>query len=194
MKASTGRKRPTRASEQRVSTAYHEAGHAVLQLALGIGCEGVTILANHAEGSAGAATHGGEWGKPAQRLGEQDDAVYTLRTVAGDAFLLRHAIADYAGAEAVRRWKPRRKNWRDGADSDYRNATYRINDITSDAESIDLLFKYAERRCYLLVEHYWPEISALAALLLKGKSITGEQARKVWWNSLLARRGGLMSW
>jgi hypothetical protein len=77
--------------------------------------------------------------------------VANLRLYAEDAFLLRHAIANYAGAEAVRHWKPRRKNWRDGADTDYEDAVDRINEITSDPESIDLLYKYAKRRCQLLV-------------------------------------------
>jgi hypothetical protein len=189
-----GPKRPPSRKDNLAKTAYHEAGHAVLQLALGIGCEGITIVPNHAEGAAGAATHGGEWGKPAQGPDDQDDDVSNLRTFAEEAFLLRHAIANYAGAEAVRRWKPRRKTWRNGATDDYRRAVDRINQITSDTASIDLLFKYAQRRCRILVAHYWPEISAVASLALKRKSITGEQAREAWSKSLAARRGGLMSW
>lgn len=142
-----------------IGTAYHEAGHAVLQHALRIGCEAATIVPDFDEGTSGTATHGGEFGKRGRDLGEEDDDAASLRLWAQDAFLLRHAIANYAGAEAVRRWKPRRRNWEAGAESDYREATYRINEITPDAESIDLLFKYARRRCAILVENYWPEIT-----------------------------------
>lgn len=183
-----------RQAEEDTRTAYHEAGHAVLQHALRIGCKRVTIVPDFSEGTEGCSAHGGEYGKPARDFGEKDDEVANLRTWAEDAFWLRHAIADYAGAEAARRWKPRRKTWRAGADSDYREAADRINQITTDVESIDLLFKYAKRRCAILVEHYWPEITAVAALLLKRRSITGDQVAKAFSKSLLARRGRLMSW
>lgn len=43
-------------SEELKRTAHHEAGHAVLQLALGLGCEGVTVLPDHDAGRAGAAS------------------------------------------------------------------------------------------------------------------------------------------
>jgi hypothetical protein len=94
----------------------------------------------------------------------------------------------------VRRWDPTRDDWKVGADDDYRQAAYRINDITDDAESIDLLYSYARRRCVLLVEHYWPEICTLATVLLAEKKLSGEQARRIWADSLKARRGRLMSW
>jgi hypothetical protein len=181
-------------SDDQTRTAYHEAGHAVLQIALGVGCAGVTIVPDLKAGSAGAASHGGEYGKIAEDFGQEDDDVATLRLIAEDAFHLRHAITCYAGAEAVRRWKPRRKDWRAGASNDYSVAIDRVNEITADEESCDLLFKYAMRRCAVLVEHYWPEITVVAQLLLKRKSITGEEARKVWVKSLRARRGGLMNW
>jgi ATP-dependent Zn protease len=42
-------------------TAYHEAGRAVLHVALALGCEKVTIVPDYEEGFAGAATHGGEF-------------------------------------------------------------------------------------------------------------------------------------
>jgi len=175
-------------------TAFHEAGHAVLQIALGIGCEGATIVSNVKERSAGSSRHGGEYGKDAQAPGESDDDVANLRLYAEDAFLLRHAIADYAGAEALRRWDPARADWRDGADSDYDSAIDRINQITQDAESIKLLFKLARRRCQVLVEYYWPEIGAVASLLLEKRTGSGKQVRATFLRSLNARRGRLVSY
>ncbi|HWX79038.1 MAG TPA: hypothetical protein VNZ02_03035, partial [Steroidobacteraceae bacterium] len=78
--------------EDLTRTAYHEAGHAVLHHALGIGCGAVTIRADHDAGIAGAAMHGGAFGRPAQDFGEEDDDVATLRFLAEDAFCLRHAV------------------------------------------------------------------------------------------------------
>jgi hypothetical protein len=187
-------KGPKSTPDDLVATAYHEAGHAVLQIALGIGCEGVTVVPDYGKGSAGASARGGAYGKMAESSGEKDDDVATLRLFAEDAFLLRHAIADLAGAEAVRRWKPRRKNWKAGSESDYRSASDRINAITRDAESVDLLHKYAYRRCTVLVEHYWSEISVIAAILLRQKLISGDKARKAFLKSLDARRGRILSW
>src|SRR5438105_13886469 len=56
------------------STAIHEAGHAVLYIALALGCERVTIVPDHKNHEAGSASHGGEWGRAAQSPGEKDDA------------------------------------------------------------------------------------------------------------------------
>ena len=159
-------------------TAIHEAGHAVLHIALGLGCAAITIVPDYEKGTAGTAAHGGEYGRPGEALGEPDDDVANLRLFAEDAFYLRHAIANYGGAEAGRRLDPQRADWRAGADSDYREASARINAITDDAQSLELLFKYAARRCELLVEYYWPEITAVADLLIEHRTITGEQAQQ----------------
>jgi hypothetical protein len=175
-------------------TAIHEAGHAVLQTALGIGCKSVSIEPDHDEGTAGHVVHGGAWGKQAETPGEHDDDVASLRIFAEDAFLLRHAIADYAGAEAVRRAAPRRKDWKRGAESDYREAAFRLNEITEDAKSIDLLFKYAQRRCTLLVKHYWPEIQAVADALLKSRTLPAEQVLDIIRQSVDKRSARLMGW
>lgn len=191
-KKSTRRAAPTRAARELNHTAIHEAGHAVLQTALGLGCERVTIVSE--KDSAGHARHGGEYGKQAQGPDEADDDVANLRLFAEDAFLLRHAIADYAGAEAVRRAIPRRKDWKAGAESDYRQAAFRIGDITTDVKSIDLLFKYAQRRCQVLVEHYLPEIKAVAPELLEAQTLTGERVREIIRRSIDKRSAGLLGW
>lgn len=66
-----------------VATAYHEAGHTLLHMALDLGCEGVSIVP--VDSREGAAAHGGEWGKPARNFGEQDDEVSTPHMSAEDA-------------------------------------------------------------------------------------------------------------
>jgi ATP-dependent Zn protease len=173
-------------------TAIHEAGHAVLQTALGIGCQGLTIVPDH--DSAGHARHGGE-GKQAQHPGDVDDDVANLRLFAEDAFQLRHAIAAYAGAEAERRVGPEHLQAIEaGAQSDYQDAATRITEITLDPESIDLLDKYAQRRCTFLVEHYWPEIQAVANALLEAGTLTGEQVQEVLVESVHKRDAALLRW
>jgi len=173
-------------------TAIHEAGHAVLYLALGLGCKGATIAPDCNRGSAGAARHGGKWGAPAPRLGERDNDIATLRMLAEESFFLRHAIGCYAGAEAVRRWGAR--HWLSGAENDYREACYHMNDITDDEKSVDLLFELAQRRCEILVRNYWPEIKAVAERLLRSRTLDAETVRRIWCKSLLSREGCMMTW
>lgn len=165
-------------------TAHHEAGHAVLQFCLNLGVKQVTIVPDYEDGSAGASWHEGEF--PTDEDAEQ------LRMYAEEAFFLRHAIADYAGGEAGRRAGD--ADWRVGAESDYREAREMVERITHDAESIRHLDALAQRRAVVLVEHYWPEIEAVATALLESKTLTGEDVGRIARESLLARRGRLLSW
>jgi hypothetical protein len=168
-------------------TAYHEAGHAVLHIFLTLGLKRVTIVPNHAEGEAGATWHGGKYPNP-----DTDEDADMLAIVAPEAFWLRHATAAYAGAEACRRAGV--EDWRAGADDDYRVAVDAINRITDDEASIDCLYELAQRRVVLLVEHYWPEIEAIARALLERKNLSGEEARRIAVDSLNERRGALWTW
>jgi len=165
---------------QRATIPVHEAGHAVLHIMLGLGCEHVTIVPD--EDSAGATFHEGE-------LAEESE---DMRAVAEEEFLLRHAAALYAGAEAVRQLGA--KHWRVGADNDYYHATDAINRISGDPKAVDLLFKLAKRRSFLLVKHYWPEITALANQLEKARTLTGDQAREIVFDSLKQRGAGIATW
>jgi hypothetical protein len=176
------------------STAIHEAGHAALQIALRLGFEQVTVVPDYEDMTAGASTHGGEYGRAAQELGEEDDDTANLRFAAEDAFMLRHAIACYAGAEAVRQLRRSHPDPDAGAEDDFCSAVDYINRITDDAESIDLYFKLAKRRCAVLVEHYSPEIEALAAQLEVRKTLRAEEAIEIFFQCLRARRAGLLSW
>lgn len=167
-------------------TAVHEAGHAVLQVVLGIGHEGVTIVPNHAKMEAGHSLHGGEYA-------EKDSRADMLRTYAEDAFWLRHAIACYAGAEAVRQLRPQ-DDAEGGAESDTRWAEDAVNRITEDPMSLELWFALGRRRCALLVEYYRPEIKAVAAVLMNRRTLSADEVQKLVDKSLLARHGKLLSW
>src|SRR6187455_2139183 len=54
-------KRMTRARKQRKSTAYHEAGHAVIGRVLTLACGPATIKPDYFEGEAGHAITNGPW-------------------------------------------------------------------------------------------------------------------------------------
>jgi hypothetical protein len=56
------------------------------------------------------------------------------------------------------------------------------------------LYFYARRRAGLLVENYWPEIEALARVLMERKQLDADEAGKVLRKSVLRRRGMLMSY
>lgn len=170
----------------KTTVAIHEAGHAALHIALGLGLKEVTIVTDCT--SQGSSTHRGTGDH-----GDTDDSAATLHMIAEEAFWLRHAIAYYAGAEAVRQLLPAVTDPGEGAEVDQLFAGDAVNSITDDAESIDLLFALAKRRCSILVEHYRPEIAAISTALHAYKTLSGEAARKVFMESIVKRDGRLLA-
>ena len=67
------------AKAKREHTAVHEAGHAVLQVVLGIGHQGGIIVPNYTKMEAGHSLDGGEYA-------EEGSDADMLRTYAEDAF------------------------------------------------------------------------------------------------------------
>jgi hypothetical protein len=172
----------SRAPAQTHRTAIHEAGHAALLIALGIGCSFVTIIPYLPEGSNGFCVSAGptaaEWNE----------------MVARDAFYLQRAMVSYAGAEAVRQLIPTDPNPDAGASTDERRAAkFIIEGIDPDTESPELFFALARRRCALLVAHHQPEIQALARALEEKRVLSGRYTRKVFMKSLAKRSGQLMT-
>jgi hypothetical protein len=172
-RAPAARPRVGKRTDQR-STPIHEAGHGALLIALGLGLKKLSILSDH--DSAGACFEGGERDRRARRLG----------------FFLRRAIARYAGAEAIRQLIPGHPDPDAGADNDKRWADFAIAEMTDDAQSIGLLVALAKRRCALLVEHYRPEITAIARVLAAKKTLSGDAARKIFSASLAKRKARWM--
>lgn len=163
-------------------TAIHEAGHAVLLIALGLAFGGVSIIPDVRGGS--------------------DGRVYLpqpYRTAAKSALpwkavCLRFAMACYAGEEAERQLIPTQPDPGEGASFDRRNAAELIGDhIGGDADSIELLFSLARRRCALLVDHYQPEIQALADALEVQPILSAKEARRVFMGSIAKRSARLLS-
>ncbi len=171
--------------DDRERTAYHEAGHAVLYVVLGLVCKGATIVPNEEELAAGSATHGGEC--------PTDEDAENLSLLAPDSFWTRHAIACYSGAVAVRQIT-KALDWREGADSDFLMAADALAKVTNDEESLQHLDLYARRRAVVLVEHYRPEIEAVARALLISNELSGEAVRRTVNDSIVSRRAQLLGW
>ena len=174
--------------------AIHEAGHAVLQIALDLDCKAVSICPIPREGIAGFTVDGSS--EPPPVLADKDkDAATAQRTIAErGAYYLRRAMVSYAGAEAVRQLIPADPDPDAGASADGRHATEHITQhIGSSNESTELLFSLAKRRCALLVTHHQAEIEALAGALEAKLILSGRAARKAFMRSLAERSGRLMT-
>jgi hypothetical protein len=166
----------TRSAAETRKTAIHEAGHAVLMIALGLSLVGVSIIPDIRGGTLG------------QVYWSQVDFTGDLRC--REAIYLRHAMVCYAGAEAVRQLIPSDPDPDAGASIDQRDAAKFIrHHIGGDAGSIEFLFSLAKRRCSLLVEHYQPEIEALAGALETELMLSAKDARRVFAGSLTGRAG-----
>jgi hypothetical protein len=124
----------------------------------------------------------------------RDDRISDLRTHAREAAYLRYAMVCYAGAEAIRQLIPTHPNPDAGASTDRRRASNFIRHrIGGEAKSTDLLFSLAKRRCALLVEHYQPEIKAVAGALQADLILSAKAARRVFMRSLTKRSGRVLT-
>ena len=171
-----------RAPAEAHRTAIHEAGHAALLVALGIGCSLVSIVPYLSKGWDGFCVPAGP------------TAAELNVMVARDAYYLQRAMVSYAGAEAVRQLIPTDPNPDAGASTDERHAAeFIIDGIDPDTESPELFFALAKRRCALLVAHYQPEILALARALEENRMLSGKYTRRVFMKSLAKRSGTLMT-
>lgn len=171
----------TRPLEETRSVAIHEAGHAVAQIALALDFVAVSIIPNVRRRIEGRV------------FSAQDDLAADLRRHPRKTVYLRHAMVFYGGAEAVRQLIPKHPNPDAGAGGDRQNAGRLIRQqIGGDAESIAMLLSLARRRCAWLVEHYQPEIEALADALEANLILSAKAARKVFVKSLRKRAGRLL--
>jgi hypothetical protein len=172
----------TRSAAETRCTAIHEAGHAVVLIALGLVFSAVSIIPDVRDGTLGRVYL------------VQHDRTTDLHTLPREEVYLRYSMVYYAGAEAVRQLLPTHPNPDAGASTDNRLAANLIRSSAGgDAKSADLLFSLAKRRCALLVDHYKPEIQALAGALEAELILSAKAARKVFMRSLTRRAGRLLS-
>src|SRR5712664_3778156 len=170
-------------------TAYHEAGHAVIQIKLDIGVKKVTIVPNPKTDTLG-------YSRQASKPPSEGAAQWRR-----DSYWLRLAVVFYAGREAEKR--AGYKNWRRGSETDERMAGDLMYEITAgaDLQARSLFFELAERRAFVLVKLHWVEIEAVAKALLTEKTLTGDQVKTAprkwrglhrrWQNKQLCRQRNL---
>jgi AraC-like DNA-binding protein len=147
--------------------AYHEAGHAVIALRLGLlRKKGASIVPN--DYSSGRV-------HPRRGRGEDGDISN------GQAQLLaeRHVMICMAGIEAERRHNPRSaRSWHFESDRDQAiDWLGTVCEFSSD--QFAAYWKLLQIRTRDMVQAHWWRIEAVAARLLVSKTLTGDQIREV---------------
>jgi ATP-dependent Zn protease len=144
----------------RAATAYHEAGHAIVALALGRPVQRVTILADRDH--LGTCAFGKAVFRPSEDWLERE----ALIALAGLA-----AEARYSGVYEL-----------DAAAKDRRYVLSLARERTGDARKAERL----ERRLLAKTEHllaqddYWLAVERLAAELLRAGTVSGRAARHIF--------------
>ncbi len=150
----------------RVETAYHEAGHAVIGLVHGITFERVTIVPDaESLGHVAPATPA----EPATRA-ELDRLIdgNVCTTLAGPI------------AAAVYARRPLGKWYANGGAGDFGRARrLAATRCDGDAEEIGRYLRWLEARTHRLVSYRWGPIMAVAAALLQYGTLTGAACERV---------------
>lgn len=151
-------------------TAYHEAGHAVAAWANGILLQQVTIVANVDELSYGQTRVYTYWSGPPEEEVPARIRVSLAGSCAGTKFSGDISISEFmADAGIANKW--------------FERAGYHIGDGRFFMKFHELSMDTRGCLCY-----YWPAVQALAASLLKRKTLTGGGATRII-NSTVNRLG-----
>ncbi len=154
-------------SKAMISTAYHEAGHAVMGFMLGIRIRNVSIVPD--ESTFGRVEHS----SPLKSINLEvvDKADYSRFRME------KNAIMAFAGALAEKKFNPHgfRKVW---SITDWEIASSLIERYSISPEEHNAYVKLLQIRAKALVEVYWPDIEDLASLLLEKEKLSGKAVRK----------------
>lgn len=163
---------------QRSGTAYHEAGHAVVGLALKLPMAFVTIKPRaHSAGhvsqapvrhSVGAVYARGSYRGPIADMSKQD-AFGNSASERNDDWHA-DAVMSIAGGMAEAEFLKDGRTWRElGSPSDKRHIAFDRRKLGDKARSIE---EY-EAECEKLIKRHWRMIEAVAAKLLKEETLSG---------------------
>lgn len=170
----------TRRERRIASTAYHEAGHAVAAVVLGVPIVTVTIVP-----SAGAHGH---MQMPARWIAD----VHGYRVPSRD-LVERYVVKALAGVTAQRKAYPRSVRSHHGR-SDGESAFSVAVLVMPDSERVIQAFiDYCQARAEQLVEEYWASVTEVAQELVTRKTIGRNDVRAVvaQHSEALAMRWGL---
>jgi len=164
---------PSNSSQTKLdSTAYHEAGHAVVAVVQGLTNISVTIKPG--EDSLGECIHPGVFG---YEYGGKRERKRIVR---------EYIIVSYAGFQAEINFNREAEQWRSQGDEN--NALNLSREFSSvlpkqissvgDEAHMKFLGKL-QREARKLVRQHWRSVSAVARELLKTKTLSGDQIKEI---------------
>jgi hypothetical protein len=157
-------KRTLKLRSSELSTAYHEAGHAVAAffLNLTIGRRGVTIVPNQEEHTFGTA-------HVLPQLRDNPEYATQART---HVRIEKIAVMYLAGDAAERKFSRRR---RFGAEQDRRHAVDLLDYLSGSPEILQARLKLADLEATHLVTLRWNQIVAVANALVEHNTLTAQE-------------------
>jgi hypothetical protein len=155
------------------ATAYHEAGHAVVAIATGVGIrkKGVGIVGD-TRSSGQCHTR--------FVLGLRPDAETTGRS---RLLAEKRICTSLAGIAAQRKFGPLSVR-RYHASADYKGAVSLLSNFVGSQKELETYIRLLEIRTEQIVNNYWPEIVAMANEILKRKRLTGPEAMDVFYQAV----------
>jgi hypothetical protein len=171
---------------ERSATAYHEAGHAVIGLALQLPVAFVTIKPRASypghvsyapkHHSVGAVYPRGSYRKPIADMSEQD--AFGNPVIERNDDWHARAVMSIAGGMAEAEFLKDGYTWRKQASSsDKHNVAFYRRKLGDNARSVE---EY-EAECEKLVKQHWPMIEAVAVKLLKEETLSGNDVYAICW-------------
>ena len=158
----------------RTLLAYHEAGHAVTAVALGIALEGVSIISDEeSEGRASSSAAYADW---LANLEFDDSLEPEERTATYRAA----AVSIYAGALSEELLTGKSVAF---GDAKYEGDTNSLSDILlrlcDDPTCLERLDSELMTETRALLTRHWSAVEGVAAALLEREELTGEEVKRI---------------
>src|SRR5262249_54318280 len=160
-------------------TAYHEAGHAVASLLVGIHTKRVTV-----KPSVGSLGHHETWSffTADERLALESSDRYEFGATKALRKVINRSIIVLAGGYAEKVFTGR-YNWI-GASADIDSYHDLIVRLFPDDEERKLFDRWIRRRTEVLVDNSWWRVEAIAHALCERTTLKGDEIREVLWKTV----------